>query len=380
MKILIVGEYSGFSKNLKLGFTQLGHQVSVVSSGDGYKKIALNDGDILLRKERAYYLFGKPIIFTKSITSFLFSLMVNSKILLNGDKYDLIFIINCEFVNLSFFDKAAVNYTLLKKKLASNGKLFLSACGDDTAYYNFHDSSPHSAIVINGAKMLPYINNANYEETFNKVLNDVDLVVPIVFDYYKYMKLYIEKMNFKTTLSKPIFLPYFLPEIPILSKSTEEIYKIKILYGIPNSKNKQKFKGSNYILKALAEIQVRHKDLVEVNIIEGLSFSEYEKHLRSCHILLDQCFGYGFGVNAIMGLSYGKVVFGGNRKENRDAFGIEEIPLIDLTHNVDQIIFDLERIIFDKSLLIKISNDARKFAEKHIACDVVAVKYLELLK
>jgi len=42
MKILIIGEYSGFASNLKMGFKSLGHETILFSWGDGFKKIKTN--------------------------------------------------------------------------------------------------------------------------------------------------------------------------------------------------------------------------------------------------------------------------------------------------------------------------------------------------
>lgn len=38
MKILIIGEYSGFASNLALGFRKLGCEVVILGNLDGWKK------------------------------------------------------------------------------------------------------------------------------------------------------------------------------------------------------------------------------------------------------------------------------------------------------------------------------------------------------
>jgi len=45
-KILILGEYSAFSRNLKLGLKHFGCQVTVFTSGDGFKNIIFDDDDL----------------------------------------------------------------------------------------------------------------------------------------------------------------------------------------------------------------------------------------------------------------------------------------------------------------------------------------------
>ena len=48
MKILLVGEYSRLHNSLKEGLQALGHQVTLISTGDDFKKF---DSDILLNKK-----------------------------------------------------------------------------------------------------------------------------------------------------------------------------------------------------------------------------------------------------------------------------------------------------------------------------------------
>ena len=43
MKILLLGEFSSLHKYLKEGLISLGHNVSLASSGDGWKKIGGSD-------------------------------------------------------------------------------------------------------------------------------------------------------------------------------------------------------------------------------------------------------------------------------------------------------------------------------------------------
>ena len=62
MRILIIGEYSGVSKNLKSGFAKLGHSATVFSEGDGWKKITTDKKDVCLGYRGNNYRFnGKNI-------------------------------------------------------------------------------------------------------------------------------------------------------------------------------------------------------------------------------------------------------------------------------------------------------------------------------
>ena len=49
MNILIIGEFSAFAKHLKNGFKKLGHQVTIVHTGDSFKKIDGDENDVLFK-------------------------------------------------------------------------------------------------------------------------------------------------------------------------------------------------------------------------------------------------------------------------------------------------------------------------------------------
>ena len=48
MKILIIGDFSSFSKNLSAGFNSLGHECFVFSWGDGFKKISQDNNSYMI--------------------------------------------------------------------------------------------------------------------------------------------------------------------------------------------------------------------------------------------------------------------------------------------------------------------------------------------
>ena len=90
MKILLVGEYSRLHNSLKEGLTALGHEVVLVSSGDGFKKYP---SDILIKPS----IFDKPglKIFAKFFDKF-FDIQLN--------KHEYYYNINKLLPSLSGFD------------------------------------------------------------------------------------------------------------------------------------------------------------------------------------------------------------------------------------------------------------------------------------
>ena len=65
MKVLLIGEYSNLHNNLKKGLIDLGHEVTLVSFGDGFKDFS---SDIRLSRKK----FSNSLSFLKSVFNFIF--------------------------------------------------------------------------------------------------------------------------------------------------------------------------------------------------------------------------------------------------------------------------------------------------------------------
>src|SRR5690554_4984461 len=128
MKILLVGEYSRLHNSLKKGLQALGHQVTLVSTGDHFKKFP---SDILLKrrfnkglakkiKVGFYMLFGVDIT----------SLLLKNAILSHKKQlqdFDVVQLINeSPFGIEPNYEKEIVSYLKMNNK-----KIFLLSCGTD---------------------------------------------------------------------------------------------------------------------------------------------------------------------------------------------------------------------------------------------------------
>lgn len=84
------------------------------------------------------------------------------------------------------------------------------------------------------------------------------------------------------------------------------------------------------------------------------------------------------GVSFARRMSYVKIAI--IRDKNLRLFGLDSIPVVNMTHDVDQIVLDLERLILDKPLIIKMSAEATKFAEEKFSAEIMARQYLDLAR
>jgi glycosyltransferase involved in cell wall biosynthesis len=152
--------------------------------------------------------------------------------------------------------------------------------------------------------------------------------------------------------------------------------KIVIFHGI-NRENYYK-KGNDIFEAALAIIKQKYDSLIKIITVENLPYNEYITKFDSAHILLDQVYAYDQGFNALEAMAKGKVVFTGAEQEWLDYYNLEEDTVaINALPNANNIAEKLEWLLLHPDKILEISNNARKFIEKHHNYIESAKQYLE---
>ena len=356
MRILLLGEFSGFYTNLKKGLGLLGHDVLLYGDSDGWKKIKGADAPLLNTSQKNFSRIYNKIIGVVFDKRFF-------------DNFDAVFII--DFI---WFYPTSLPFFLRKCK-KHNKSVFLTSCGEDYAVYNAYLNKRFDYYVFDGCNHIDYrdrllwnlYGKISYFKHINKYLNGV---IPTA---YEYQIGYEKKIH---NLQKAIPLPVDSKAIEYKENNFND--KIIIFHGL----NREVEKGTKYIKKAMEIIKSRYADKVEI-IIEGrLPYDEYVKVISKTNIIIDQCKGYGFGMNAIISMAQGKVVLGGNRAETMAVYGIEssECPIVPICPKVDVIVSQLEKIVLNPSLIKELGEKGRRYVEKYHDCVVVAKQYVDIIK
>ena len=374
MKILLVGEYSRLHNSLKEGLQTLGHEVTLVSTGDAFKDFP---SDILLKpnydsgiskkiKVGLFKLFGLDIT----------SLSLKNQIFQQQEKFkgfDVVQLINESPLGiLPKYEKEIISY--LKK---NNAKLFLLSCGTDYTSVKYAYEKKFRYSIFNPLfegkvsekdffPALKYL-KPEYKDLHDFVLENVDGIIASDLDYdiplignNKYLGLIPNPVNTEKLKSQ--------------SLNTEE--KIIIFHGI-NRANYFK-KGNDYFEAALKKIQQKYAEKVEVITVENIPYSEYIEKYNSAHIVLDQVYAYDQGYNALEAMAKGKVVFTGAEKEFLERYNLKEDKVcINALPDVDYLFEKLEDLILNPEKLKSISRNAREFIEREHDYITITKKYLE---
>ncbi|RWW92088.1 glycosyltransferase [Flavobacterium cerinum] len=374
MRILLIGEYSRLHNSLKEGLLALGHEVILISDGDGFKQYpsdflitpkTLSKGFLNIPRQIIFRIFKYDIAQLERGMRFY-------KLLPKLKNYDVVQLINEAPIKTS---KPFEKY-LLNKIIKQNKKTFLLCCGMDyTVVKYMADKKPRYSIMDPFFKdislikeyriMFEYISKGHkklhdflYSKITGVIASDMDYYVPLLGNS-KFMGLIPNPIN----ISK---LEYNEPVIngPII-----------IFMGINRWIYNQK--GIPYFEKALTIVKAKYQEKIEIVIAESLPYNDYIKLYSKAHILLDQVYAYDQGYNALEAMAKGKVVFTGAEKEFMEHYNLIERVAINALPDVDYLVNELSLLIENPDEIIAISKRTRAFIEKEHEHIVVAKKYIE---
>lgn len=296
------------------------------------------------------------------------------KIISNMKDYDVVQLVNPVFlsdygsiVNLAVF-------IYLKK---SNKKIFLSALGDDYFWVKYclskkFDYSIFDRLNIHTLKQysfpLYYIYGFLNPFLNKYIVKHVNAIIPGVYDYYA---VYKDLKN--CTEIAPLIMPIDNNFVPKDIK-----FPLTVFHGWQTGKELRK--GNDLFDRALKKIQKKYPDKVNYKIVSGLTYDEYIKKFDNSEIFIDQCYSHGYGVNALLGMKEGKVVFSGFERLLQEYYGLSELPIINSVPNEEIIYKDIESLILNPNKIKNYSLKAVEFVKKYHSESYVLDKYMSIWK
>ena len=373
MKILLLGEYSNLHNSLKKGLVELGHEVTLISSGDGFKSFA---SDVL---------FDKPAIVNssavlKKIFTFIFrhpfSFYLRSfqfrSVLPKLKDYDFVQLVNEHAIG----GVPWIERRQLKRLKNQNKHMVLLCCGEDFKIIDYYLNS----------KKLKYSNLTPLLED-KSLRPDYAYSLKYITPSFKKLSEYIEKVTIGTIASD---IDYHLPlqnnpkylgliPNPVVLNKLKPIKKqeanTRILLGI--NTNSYIKKGLKYFEEALTQIKKKYPDVI-IKKTKNLPFSEYIEELNKTAILLDQVYGYDQGYNALEAMALGKVVFTGAEQAFLEHYGLKEDEVaINALPDTNYLVEKLSYLIENPDEIERIGKNAKAFVINHHEAKQVAEKYVE---
>jgi hypothetical protein len=354
MKILLIGEFSGFHLNLKDGLEKSGHVVTLASYGDSYKDYKR---DIDFTYPNQYRIINK-------IVKHIYPIKKVYKL----KNYDIV-----QFINpMIFSSKYGINQHLIEKLLLNNDKTFLVATGTDPIFWHY------------GKQLLKY-NPLDYWKEIDRkgsllnvetekalkwniyLANKVNGIIPSMLEYRIGYKEFPNLMNI-------IPLPYNFQDYPEPSQLTGN--KIKVFHGI----SRFGYKGSEHIIKDMERIKLKYPNDFNIKIEQKLSYNKYVQEVKNADVLIDQLYSHSWGYNAILGMALGKIVLSGAEPESLEAFGISKAPIFNINNGDANVFNVLEKILEQKNKISSFGYDSYRFAKGFHDCESVAKAFLNAWK
>ncbi|WP_198334969.1 glycosyltransferase family protein [Psychrobacter namhaensis] len=354
MKILLLGEFSGLHKNLKEGLEEVGHEVDIASSGDGWKSIVSNI-DLGSNYSNRYINRAHQLL----------------KLLKNINKfrgYDIVQLI----APVVFPQKLGLNKFIIKYILRNNSKVFLVGAGAtdtnsiiaDFLQQEFKYSELYFKPLGHRRKFWSQTQEGRKYNSW--LLDKIDGYIPIM---YEYAQPYRSAGHPKLCSTIPI--PMNLKKIIY----KENVIKDKLVFF--HGLNRPEVKGTALIREAFERLERNYPNEVECVIDGRMPLADYLKVLERANVIVDQVYSVSTGVNGVYGLALGKVVVGGGEPEFLSEFNLDTSPLIAIQPNVDSIYEQLEALVqkrkeisligYKSRLLAENLHDYRKVAEQYIS-------------
>jgi hypothetical protein len=350
MKILLLGDFSSLHKNLKDGLLKNGHEVTLVSSGDGWKKIE-NDVDISMRGSSLYHKIIYRLNLIKAIFSF--------------KNYDVIQFVSPYFFPVKLFPfKTAIWFLKVRNK-----SLFLSASGSDAYYWAYGRAnlrySPHLDYLKYDLETTSHLYESKKWLDANRYLvSKVDGVIPIMYEYENCYSSCEKRMD-------TIPIPMNVEKIPYKDNYVND--KVIVFHGL----SRYGFKGTRHVEEAFEILKDKYSDEAEFIIDGKMPLDEYLLLMEKTHIVIDQTYSYSLGVNGIYALAMGKVVLGGAEHESLLSLGVMESPVINILPEASDIIKKIECLLLDKDRIREIGKLSRDFSEDVHSYKKIASKYID---
>lgn len=376
MKVLLIGEYSRFHNSLKEGLIALGHEVTLVGSGDLFKNYPV-DIDISPKWNTANRLSTKIRRAIFKVTNIDLALIETGyrfwKQRNRMQGYDVVQLINSWSIRTTVAkEKRCISY--LEQH---NGKLFLSACGTDTAWVEslFLDELPYNlltpylkdkGLAKDYASILDYLKPSR-KSLYNFVIHKVQAIIPTDMDYYL-------GLNGQEKVTALIPTPINLDKLEIPPVSLEE--PLVIFHGI-NRMNYLK-KGNDVFEKALTILKKKYGDQIKVITVESLPYSDYIKAYDQAHVLLDQVYSHDQGYNALEAMAKGKIVGTGAGHHFMSHYQLTSPVALDASPDVSLIVAQLEQLILYPADRVKITEHAQRFVQTHHDHLKVAQQYVDI--
>ena len=335
MKIWLWGEFSGYHQAIMDGLCKKYESVSVtlVSSGDGWKKIIPNE-----RSNATYISLNKSSEGMKGIIMKFRSLWRLYHSL--PEQLDVAQLVNPIFVT----ESVLINLLFLRKLRRISKKIILIVAGTDARVWEFNQRLNYSYVSeqIKKDRHRDLTWMRWYRKVYNQlVVKMVDIIIPTMYEYLVPYQGFDKTNNIIPLPCPTSVFDNILLVKKQLKRQAHVGHGLVFFHGV----SRPSFKGTEYIKDAFIEADKLWGEKAKFIIADRMPYAEYVKCLSNSDIIVDQCLSYSYGMNAIIALASGKICLSGAEEISLSALGIAASPIYNIVPSKEQILSVIEKIL-----------------------------------
>ncbi len=363
MRILFMGDYSGYHASLAAELRCRGHEVTLVSDGNLY----MDTGRDITLVRRGGFL---------GAVRYLYDVM---RLLESLKGYDVVQLIGPHFLSLRPGKISYVSEQLHKH----NGAVGLSMCSLDHFYVKAMltaEPFPYSEFMVSGnpteyslacSRTVEQWMRPVCRDLARQVYEEVDAAFTALYEYHAVARGLIaeEKLAYigigvdtKTLQPEPGASPAHKERLRIFIGAKPETELIK---GIPT------------LQRALERVVENAPERYEIVRVGGIPIDRYLSEMRQADVVVDQLYSMTPATNALQAMAMGKVVIGGGEEDYYDFIGESELrPIINVDPRDEHLSDTLAAALADGEALERRARQGRELAVRHNDIRVVTDRFL----
>ena len=328
MRILLLGDYSNVHSTLAEGLRALGHCVLLASDGDGWKDYP-RDVDLARPGSVGQRSFRQLLHDAR------YYVRLCRLFLTRFRGFDVVQVINPVFLPLRA-ERILPFYRMLRR---NNKHVFMGAFGMDHYWvkagldcmtfrysdFNFGKEVRHD-VAENELFVRDWLDGP--KGTLNKVVAaDCDGIIAGLYEYWASYSAYLPQDERR----KLCYIPFPIKlqhdasaklrgDVTHAGSATaaEACQRAKVRFFVGIQRERNAYKGTDVMLRALDRLAADYPERVEVRKVENVPFAEYKRLLDGSDVILDQLYSYTPAMNALQAMSQGLVAVSGAEREYYD--------------------------------------------------------------
>lgn len=371
MRILLFGEYSNVHHTLCEALRRAGHEVLLVSDGDGWKDYPR---DIDLRRRQP-----GPV----GSLRYLWSLL---RLLPRLRGFDVVQIINPVFLDV----KPRWNRWMFSWLKRHNGIVSVGCFGDDyyvisrmqddryLSYTDFFAAGRKIDHEVNQRRIAAWLHSPKAALTC-EVMARADGLVACLYEYWKvyHTPEFEEKLHY---IALPIEVKDTLAsDANGADGTTEAAAPLRILFA--SQKLRGQMKGTDQLEPLFDRLAQEHPGQILLDKIVSVPFDEYQRRVAQADVIVDQLYSFTPAMAALESMSHGKVVISGFEPEYAAFLGDDDEcfpPLLNLRPFEPEANYRLlEETLLDRKKIARLKQNSQAFVKRYHDADVVARQYVE---